>query len=158
MSACANCGTTGQVPGRDFEESGATYVCAECWGSGVLPDPPPSRLTVDTVLSQLRALDLSYRWDDDDLRVWWALCPKCMKAAGGDGKGPGGLWSLRIREAHKGAPATLMCKNGCEDADVRERLEADPDNLKLGDALILAEQASAVAHEALDRLGAKVGG
>jgi hypothetical protein len=104
--------------------------------------------SLDVVLQQLREHRLVYEWDQSDLKVWHAVCPVCRAH-------PGcctGEWTLRLREPWRGGPISLACTTGCEDTKVRAALAADPDSIKLADALRLAEDARSVAAKALQLL------
>ncbi len=84
------------------------------------PDGP-----LDLALEGLRAHGLPYRWSERDLKVWLAVCPACRS----------GGWDLRVREGVRGGPITLICANGCADADVRAALERDPAEPRIEAAL-----------------------
>ncbi len=116
------------------------------------PRRDPFDRPLDRALQQLRGHRLSYRWTDDP-RVWLALCPACLAPK----------WCLRIREAVKGGPISLICSGGrCSDAEIRAALEREPVHPAIEAAeeraaatLDLAEQASDLAAQALE-LAARV--
>jgi hypothetical protein len=95
---------------------------------------------MDVALQQLRGLALPYKWDERDLCVWWAVCPACKAQE----------WALRLREAGRGGPVSLSCSTGCDSAAIHASLAADPNALRLVGALELGEEASRIAHQALD--------
>lgn len=95
---------------------------------------------LDVALESLRTHGLPYRWAERDLKVWFAACPVCRS----------GGWDLRIRESRRGGPVTLICANGCSDADVRENLAREPLEPRIEAALQLAEDARVLAAAAID--------
>jgi hypothetical protein len=104
---------------------------------------------LDETLQRLREHRLLYRWDDEDVRIFWAMCPACRS----------GGWDLRIREAGRGGPVSYFCKSGCTDDEIRDALAREPVHPRVEAAeakamamLELADQARDLAARALEQL------
>jgi len=101
---------------------------------------------LDVALRRLREHRLLYRWDEKDLRSWWATCPCCRADA----------WTLRLREPYRGAPISLYCESGCSHVEVRAALEQTPVHPRIealecseAQAWRIAEDAREIAAEAI---------
>jgi hypothetical protein len=103
--------------------------------------------SLDICLEHLRRHRLPYRWSEDDLRVWLAVCPACLEPD----------WNLSIREPKRGGPISLFCRIGCDSQAIRQALEANaiPEQVEAAraeaaEAWQAAENASAIAAQALE--------
>lgn len=102
---------------------------------------------LDRALERLRMHQLPYKWDEEHLNTWHAVCVCCKTPA----------WTLTAREHGRGGQIDLRCSAGCDPADIATVLEREPAeeqieaaNLRAAAALRVAEQARDVAGHALD--------
>jgi hypothetical protein len=110
------------------------------WRGGGIVKRSSTAGSLDLALEYLRGHGLCYRWTEDDLRVWEAVCPACRHPS----------WGLRIRETVRGDPISLVCSAGCSGQVIREALEAEPVHEQIEQALQLADEARDVAARALE--------
>ncbi len=95
---------------------------------------------LDRALERLRVYRLPYRWDEQHLSTWAAVCPACMV----------GAWTLTIREHGRGGPIDLRCSAGCDSADVAAVLERDPAEDRIEEAEQRAREAIEIAAASRD--------
>lgn len=98
---------------------------------------PRSDRPLDALLERLRWHELAYRPHHDDVERWIATCPSCGN-------------EMVLREAYPGAPVTVICGHGCHESRIVAALAAEPRPDDEG--LALAEDASEIAHRALELL------
>jgi hypothetical protein len=100
--------------------------------------PDPFDRPLDVLIERLRWHELGYRWSEDDLRLWRAICPCCRD-------------EMTLRESYVGGPVSIRCAGlGCDETRVVAALAAEPYRPEEG--LDLAEGMSALAHRALELL------
>jgi hypothetical protein len=95
-------------------------------------------MTIDVALERLRVHDLPYK-RDDHVYTWLAVCPACHTPE----------WGLTLIDAYR-TRLILRCTAGCSEGNIRAALVRDPADIRVEEALGLAEAASAVAARALD--------
>lgn len=110
---------------------------------------------LDRALERLRAHRLPYKWHPTELSRWDGVCPSCRVE--------GSTWTLILRERGRGGAVDLRCVAGCDAAEIAATLARDPAEarieaaeLRVAEALEIAEQARDVASRALGLAGARV--
>jgi hypothetical protein len=98
------------------------------------------RWPLDRALELLRGHRLPYKQVNHN--VWHSLCPSCRTPE----------WGLSIRECRRGGPIAMRCAAGCSKQRILTALLAEPVDERVEAALALAEDASRVAHQALELL------
>jgi hypothetical protein len=66
--------------------------------------------SLDLALEYLRVHGLPYRWSEQDVKVWEAVCPACRAME----------WGLTIREPVRNGLITLQCTSGCTADEIRQ--------------------------------------
>jgi hypothetical protein len=103
---------------------------------------------LDRLLERCRVHRLPYRWHATDLRMWeLAACPACLTPGWG---------GVMVRESY-GAEIIVRCRGGCAQEEIIQALDCEPIHpviedleVRLAQALRLAEDGAGVAHRALD--------
>jgi hypothetical protein len=99
--------------------------------------PDPFDRPLDACLERLRVHGIPYRPDFAEIDRWIARCPVCAD-------------ELLLHEPYRGSAITVRCGGGCHESRIVEGLAAAP--RRPDEGLDIAEQASDIAHNALELL------